>query len=231
MLVRIGLENGPDGGRVYAWMLDYPGCVAYGKDQPSALLECPRAVLEYTSWAARHAGSEVFESGHMDFRLVETYQVYSIDEQFNEVQDGLEINAFFRDDWRPLSEAETALAANLVTWAREDLLATVAELPAEILDAPHEGQRWTMRGIVAHMATAQWWYLDRMGAGGARSALPKDPFQRLDTVFARLMDTLPGLAGSRQVVGLDGEFWSPRKFVRRSVWHLLDHIRHVHQLL
>jgi hypothetical protein len=46
-------------------------------------------------------------------------------------------------------------------------------------------------------------------------------------VRQRLIASLPELVGSTQVVGTGGEFWSPRKVVRRAIWHELDHIRHI----
>ncbi|MCJ7659303.1 MAG: hypothetical protein MUO67_09160 [Anaerolineales bacterium] len=39
------------------------------------------------------------------------------------------------------------------------------------------------------------------------------------------------MVGSHQVVGVGGEFWSPHKLLRRSVWHERDHIAHIQALL
>jgi hypothetical protein len=50
-------------------------------------------------------------------------------------------------------------------------------------------------------------------------------------VRSNLEYILPGLAGSTLVVGMSGEFWSPRKVLRRAVWHELDHIAHIRKLL
>jgi len=50
-------------------------------------------------------------------------------------------------------------------------------------------------------------------------------------VRANLLEILPGLAGSSRVVGVSGEFWSPRKLLRRAVWHEYDHIAHIRKLL
>ncbi len=66
---------------------------------------------------------------------------------------------------------------------------------------------------------------------GERSSLPKDPFQRLEVVRQRLIEALPSLAGSKQVLGVDGELWSPRKLLRRALWHEMDHIGHIVELL
>ena len=57
------------------------------------------------------------------------------------------------------------------------------------------------------------------------------PFQRLEQVRSHLVEILPGLVGSTQVVGISGEFWSPRKLLRRAVWHEYDHLAHIRKLL
>jgi hypothetical protein len=64
-----------------------------------------------------------------------------------------------------------------------------------------------------------------------REDVPDEPFERMEKVHALLLATLPGLVGSRQVVGVDGEFWSPRKLLRRSIWHERDHTFHIRSLL
>jgi hypothetical protein len=50
-------------------------------------------------------------------------------------------------------------------------------------------------------------------------------------VRAHLISALPDLAASNAVVGIDGEFWSPRKLLRRAVWHERDHTAHILKLL
>jgi hypothetical protein len=34
-----------------------------------------------------------------------------------------------------------------------------------------------------------------------------------------------------KVVGVEGEMWSPRKVLRRAVWHERDHTEHIRKLL
>ena len=46
-----------------------------------------------------------------------------------------------------------------------------------------------------------------------------------------LREALPRLAGANQVLGVDGEFWSPRKLLRCALWHELNHIAHIIKLL
>jgi hypothetical protein len=230
MIIRIGLENGYQG-RSLAWALDYPGCFAYGPDGPSALLGIPRALLNHRDWTETHAGREVIEVGDFDLRLVETWEDYSINRQFEPAADGYEVNAWFRDDWRPLSEGDVQRGVELLTWSRADLLQIVRDLPADLLDRQLPDERWSIRGVLGHVGGAEWWYLDRLGLGGERSALPRDAFERLGAVRTRLLAVLPELAGSKQAVGVDGEFWSPRKLLRRALWHELDHIGHIAHLI
>jgi hypothetical protein len=70
-----------------------------------------------------------------------------------------------------------------------------------------------------------------LGLAFPRQVVPEDPFQRLEKVRSKLVEVLPGLAGSTQVIGVSGEFWSPRKLLRRAVWHEYDHIAHIGKLL
>ena len=230
MQVRIGLENGFEGRRSIAWLLDVPGCTAYGRDGSEAVLRAPQALLEFASWAERHAGGDWLPLGDLDIRLVETYEVFHMRRALDPKNDELEINAWFREDWRPLDAEEVEHGLEVLRWQRDDLLAIVSGLDDAHLDQPHEGERWTIRGLLAHVATAEWWYLDRFGLFGPRAGLPKNPFERLAAVRARLLEELPGLAGQERVFGVDGEFWSPRKLLRRAIWHERDHIEHILKL-
>jgi hypothetical protein len=83
---------------------------------------------------------------------------------------------------------------------------------------------------LGHVGGAEWWYLDRLGLTFPRALVPGEPFERLRVVRAHLGDVLPELVGSRQVVGTAGEFWSPRKVLRRAAWHERDHTAHIWEL-
>lgn len=236
MHILIGLENGSEG-RSHAWALEHPGCFAYGRDSREALLNVPRAVLAYQTWLDRHTpDSWLKDLGDFDIRLVEACEVYTIDEQFATTDgEGYEVNAWFRHDWQPLTTVELQRATQLLAFSRSDLLELTDNLPAATLDQEHPGERWNIRGILGHVATAEEWYLHRLGLGlaGIKSStdLPKNVFERLTLVRQRLMAVLPSLVNSRQVVGVDGEFWSPRKLIRRAVWHERDHTEHILKLL
>ena len=232
MHIRIGLENG-DENRSVAWALDFPGCFAYGADSSEALVRVVPAYLAYRSWIRHHGGLPGLpEDRELDVKLVESWNVYWIDEDFEKGPGKpYAVNAWFHEDWKPLTRAEGRRAAALLQWAREDLLAALAGLTAAELDAERPGERWSIRGITRHVANAEWWYLERLGlAGVERAALPEDVLERLGVVRARLLNVLPDLEGLDLVVGRNGEFWSPRKLIRRALWHERDHTDHILKL-
>lgn len=247
-MFRIGLENGTEG-RSQAWVLGHPGCFAYGVDGSAALEAVPKAIQDYRLWIAAHtpeswltetdtersersARSEhSVQSEQSVYRLEETWECYFINSDFELVHDGYEVNAWFRHDWIPLSTEDIQRGLLLLSWGRAELLNAVGNLSLETLDRTYPNQRWSIAGILKHIGGAEWWYQDRLGLAFPRQAVPDEPFERLAKVRSNLVENLPELVGSMKVVGLEGEFWSPRKLLRRAVWHEYDHIAHIRKLL
>lgn len=232
MRIKIGVENNYEG-RSLAWVLDYPGCFAYGADGSEAILRVPEALLRYKEWIDSHLpDSWMKDLGDFDIHLEETFDVFTVNENYELVESGYEVNAWFRHDWRTLSAEDIRRAFLILQWSREDLLELVASLSPAQLDCKLEGERWSIAGVLGHIANAEHWYLDRLGmAEGKRSDLPVDVFERLHRVRQRLNVVLPELEELRKVVGVDGEFWSPRKLVRRATEHEIDHIDHIFKLI
>lgn len=233
MQIKIGLENGYEG-RSLAWALDHPGCFAYGSDGPAAVVNMAAAFLLYKGWIGQHTSdSWLADVQDVHVRLVETWEVYEIDADFETVPLGdIRINAWFRHDWKPLTRLEVKRGLQVLAFSRADLLKKYQNLSDEILDRTYPGERWSIRGILRHIATAEFWYLDRLGLSGMnRRDLPEDVFESLEIVRRRAMEALSAAEGSKQVVGVSGEFWSPRKVLRRIAWHELDHNEHIQKLL
>jgi len=218
-------------GRSLAWALEHPGCFAYGPDGEAALEALPAAWRAYTAWVAAHTAQSWLPGEPAEIRLEDTWDSYAIDEAFERASDGYEVDAWFLYDWKPLTGAEIERGMQILSWSRADLLATVSHLSHEKLAQTYPGERWSIAGILKHIAGAEWWYLDRLGLAFPRAEVPGDPFQRLEKVRTHLSQVLPTLDGSKQVVGTDGEFWSPRKLLRRAAWHELDHIAYICKLL
>ena len=230
MYFKIGLENGVEG-RSLAWVLDHPGCFAYGQDGHDALHLLPAAIQNYIDWIALHDHQPWLRRPEAELEADEIWEVYTIDEDYELAEEGYQVDAWFRHDWRPLTELDIERGLKLLAWSRADLLKSVRGLSQETLDAGQPGERWSIANILKHVGGAEWWYLDRLALAFPREEVPSDPFERLEKVRAHLVKTLPGLAGSRQVVGIDGEFWSPRKLLRRAVWHERDHTFHIRKLI
>lgn len=231
MHFKIGLESDVEG-RSLAWVLGYPGCFAYGADDQTALAATPAAIHEYAEWIELHGNERWLEPGDIELQVVDTWQVYYIDEDCQKVDFGHKsIEAWFQHDWIPLTEAQVAFGLQLLAWSRTDLLEAVRHLSPETLEKEYTGERWNIAGILNHVGGAEWWYLDRLGLAPPHDQVSDKPFKRLEFIRSCLSKTLPMLVGSQQVVGVDGEFWSPRKLLRRAVWHERDHTAHIHKLL
>ena len=231
MRISIGLELDNEG-RALAWALDYPGCYAWGDEGPDAVIALARELVAYENWSALHGQPDWARLGNFDLRVVETWQVYTINDQFDEQEGGYAVNAWFRHDWKPLTSEEIERGLTLLEWSREDLLRVAKPLEDRVLDLQYPSERWGIRGILKHVANAEWWYLDRLNlVEGGRDQLPVDVFARLEKVRELLRRSLPDLAGREIVLGKDGELWSPRKLLRRALWHEINHRQHILQLL
>lgn len=233
MNVNVGLENYP-GYRTTAWVLDHFGCVSYGKDQEEALGNVPQALVDYQAWiASRMQGSWLHGLEKAEVILADTWDVYTIDENFDPAKEGYEVESFFRHDWKPLAEEQTKRLRSILEWSRDDLLKEVKPLADAQLDREFPGERWSIRGILSHVAIAEQWYLSRLdlAEGLTWKDLPKDVFESLEFVRKMLYRKLPEMIGMQKVVGLEGEIWSARKVARRAAWHERDHVDHIGKLI
>jgi hypothetical protein len=229
VILKVGIECDSEG-RTIAWVLEYPGCFAYGKDKTEALQNLPISFHDYNEWLADYALGSLKVPLEVETQVEETWQVYQINDNFELDGNGYEVNAWFRHDWKPLSETEIEQSRQLLAISRKDILSAVQDLDEEQLDLKRPNERWSISGILNHVGSAEWWYLDRLGLAFPRAEVPTAPFERLEVVRAHLVRTLHRLAGSNQVVGIDGEFWSPRKVLRRAIWHERDHSFHIRKL-
>jgi predicted RNase H-like HicB family nuclease len=231
MIFRVGIENNNEG-RSIAWALEYPGCFAYGKDANAASANLEVAIQAYATWILKHEPRTWLNFEEAEIHVEETWEVYLINDDFDQVgKDGYSVESFFRYDWKPLTAIEIQRTLKMLAWSRADLLKTVKGLSDEKLNQIYLGERWSINGILKHVGGAECWYLDRLGLALPREQIPDEPFARLKASRARLNEILPTLEGSKQVVGVDGEFWSPRKILRRTLWHERDHTVHIQKLI
>jgi hypothetical protein len=233
MIFSIGIENNNDD-RTIAWALDHPGCFAYGQNSEEAQRNFLQAVREYRAWIARH--EEPWLTDEVEVVVEETFDAYFINPAFERVARGKDswmVESFFVRDWKPLVPHEIERALKLLAWSRADLLHLVEGLDTERLSRTYPHERWAINGILNHIGIAEWWYQERIGYPFPENEaeVPSDPFERLEVVREHFKSLLPKLDGVNKVVGLEGEIWSPRKVLRRAVWHERDHTEHIRKVL
>jgi hypothetical protein len=234
MIFQVGIENNNEG-RSIAWALEHPGCFAYGVKGEGAASNLEGALNKYAGWILRHDSNTWlnFEANEVELAINGTWDVYYIDDDMNigsEV-DGYSVESFFPYDWKPLTTTEIKHALDMLSWSRDDLLKTVHGLSEEKLNQTYTGERWSINGVLGHLGGAEWWYMHRLGLSFPRAEVPEKPLARLEKVRRHLNAVLLKLDGVKQVIGIDGEFWSPRKVLRRALWHERDHVDHIRKLI
>ncbi len=228
MRVHLGIEDIEPNNWV-AWVFEYPGCYSRGttvQETLDGVEECVnRHVRRLQSFQA-NTETEITEDVPVEYEIAERHQSFSI------AGDDYYVNACFRDDRRPLTEVEIADGLLLMRLYRAELLGLVRPLMTERLDQPIPGDRFgTIRGILQHVATAEWWYLDRLDRAFDRSLLATDIFALLSQVREHTAAVLSTLAGSTMVAEKRGERWTARKVVRRALWHEQVHTRQIGRYL
>jgi hypothetical protein len=234
MIFQVGIENNFEG-RSIAWALEHPGCFAYGMKGQAAMTNLEGALEKYAGWILRHESNTWLSFAESDIEMVVngSWDVYFIDDDMDKTNeaDGYSVDSFFPYDWKPLTKIEIKRALKMLAWSRVDLLNSVKGLSEEKLNQTYPGERWSINGILEHVSGAEWWYMDRLGLAFPRAEVPEQPLERLEKVRTHFNTLLPKLEGLKQVVGIDGEFWSPRKVLRRALWHERDHIDHISKLI
>jgi predicted RNase H-like HicB family nuclease/uncharacterized damage-inducible protein DinB len=208
-------------GRWIAHVPDLPGCFVERANRDEAIQAVPQSIEAYIAWCEGH-GLRI--SGLSDPMIVaEVIRAW-------ESEDGYEVNAFFASDRPPLVEDELPQFERLLNATRKDLLGVVGGLDTDDLSREFPGERWSIGGILMHVARAEWWYLDRIGLAFSSAELSDEPFQGLAEVREHMLATLPEFVRRSGVVTLAGETWSARKVLRRALWHERDHTDHIKKL-
>ncbi|MEW6050455.1 MAG: hypothetical protein AB1644_05260 [Candidatus Zixiibacteriota bacterium] len=197
-----------------AWVFEVPGCYARASTRDEAISSVPYA-LDETLARLTQAKFLALGSFQPPFEFV-------IAEEFRAFQSSPDylVNAFFENDRSPLTVGDTEYAECLLGLNRRELLSVVANLPAAIRDKPIPGEvQRNINGILRHIGTAEWWYWDRLGLAFPQGERPDDPFELLAKVRDFTLTRLHGLVGDTQTTVCSGEQWSPRKLMRRAIWH------------
>lgn len=209
-------------GRWIAHVPALPGCFASADTRDAARSLASSAIRDYFDW--RRSRGDDQPAPEFEIAVDEIVREWA-----HPTDPDYVVNAFFAADAPALTASDIRDALRLLEWSRADLLAAVEGLTPDVMNQAVEGE-WSIDGILNHTARAEWWYLDRLDlAGFPREDLPAGRRARLDRVRARWVEVLPQLESIARVEVKYGEVWSPRKIVRRAVWHERDHTQHILQ--
>jgi hypothetical protein len=207
----VSLEVG--GKRVFAGAVDWPGWCRSGRDEDAAI----EALFAYAPRYAR-----VLRGTRLGFEAPADASAFTVVERLT----GNATTDFGAPDVPPSADAEPVAEgdlARLTTLLRASWRACARAVDAaegkELAKGPRGGGR-DLNGIVDHVLGSDEGYVTLLGA----RAPPGDEDDRVERVRTAVLDALevavregvpPGPRG--------GKRWTPRYFVRRSAWHVLDH--------
>ena len=219
MLLQLNLEEME--GRWIAHLAGWPGGFASGATRDEAMAGAQHAIPEYFAWLRRH-GEQPPEVS-FEFAVDEVHRAWISEDEY-------EVNAFFAADRAPLTAEEVEVFGRRLQASRADLLDSYLGLNDEALAHELPGERWAINGILNHVAAAENWYLGRFNLDHDAAWEMTDVLGKLMLVRAQLNEALRLFVDRTDVVTIQGETWSPRKIIRRALWHELDHAAHIRQL-
>ncbi len=199
-------------GRWIAHVAELPGAFASGATVDAAAAAAPRAILEYLVWSEAPA-SQPLAPAAVVREIVRAWE-YAPD---------YEVNAFFAADRPPLTEADVDAARRLLYLAQAEMLDAFLGVADADLHRILPGEDRSISDLLRHVAAGENWYLDHFGLAHPTVGEVVDPLGRQLLARQQLLDVLPHLTGDERVVMVNGELWSPRKIVRRALWHQREH--------
>lgn len=202
--------------RVFAAAVDWPGWARSGRDEGSAIA----ALLDHGSrYASAVRGTRLGFSAPAsgaEVRVVERLKGTA-------TTDFGAPDASPRSDATPMSDADLRRSATILRacWRTFDRAAADAEGKALAL-GPRGGGR-DLDGIVGHLLDADQGYLTRLAWKFAAEG--DDPAAALEHTRGAVLDALATAVhdGVPPAGPRGGKRWTPRCFVRRVAWHVLDH--------
>lgn len=215
-------------GRWTAQILDLPGCFAFGRDEAGALAALTASLPTYYAWLRSHDDYMPDVRGPWQVVPRETLNTRPVGEH--------EVNAFFAPDAQAVDDEELDWGLALLGWAHEDLMRMARALPAAALDVPPPQGGRTLRQILDHVGQSQLWFVSRLDASPVPTAISQlggETVERLDRVHNACESRLRGANEEQRARVLDheGERWSMRKVLRRSVQHTREHTAEVQRLM
>jgi len=204
--------------RTFAGAIDWPGWCRSGRDEASAL----DALVEYGPRYAR-----VLRAAQIGFQAPTDAAALAVVERCegNATTDFGAPSVAPSSDTRPIEETELRRFQTLLKacWHAFDAAAQAA-VEKELRKGPRGGGR-ELEGIVQHVLDSDAGYLASVGWKLKRNDAD-DPAKQLEQTRQAILSALAASArGEVPERGPRGGIrWTPRYFVRRVAWHVLDHV-------
>ena len=217
--IDVYLETGEK--RTFAGALDWPGWCRSGRDEASAL----QALLDYGPRYARVLSTNG-KMKEFEFQTPTDVSSFVVVERIkgNAATDFGAPNLAPAQDAKPVDEKELARFQSILKacWRAFDATVRSAE-GKELRKGPRGGGR-ELEGVVRHVLGADGSYLSSLSGKVAQDEaadLSEEMKRTRKAILQGLKAAAHGEIPERGPRG--GIRWTPRYFVRRSAWHVLDH--------
>lgn len=199
--------------KTFAGALEWPGWCRSGRDEASAL----QALLEYGPRYER-----VIKPARLGFHAPKDVSAFIVVERVkgNATTDfgapGIAPSA----DAEPVNPAQRKRLERLLTACWQAFDQQVSAGTGKTLRTGPRGGGRELDGVLNHVLEAEAGYLNQLGG-----KLPKEQIGELEPTRQAILETLAASArGEIPARGPRGGLrWSPRYFIRRAAWHVLDH--------
>ncbi len=233
MDAKLGLVK--HGTNLHAWVLNLPGCIVGGGSMAELELALPLALAEHTAWLRSH-GEDIEDI--LSWDVTEVIDGQKLADRGGEF--------CFEADREPMAADDLEQAIRRITFAREDLLAQIHNLPETIMEwkPPRSSVKafdpWaedvrTIRDIAAHVLQLEVYYRGGLRDGQAPGIFEPvaDPVAEREQTLELLRSISPeGLARAFAPVRPSRDIadcWTVRKVVRRIISHDRAHTAEIIQ--
>jgi hypothetical protein len=202
------LQSGVEEIEPGVWLVsifDMLGCYSSGISADIAIAAAPAQARQYYQWLASKDGG--FPDIVSDLRV--------------EVIERIPLHGFFKKDADPLRMWDVELADRVLQWNRQDLLDSCH--PEAVSSVKREGINNSEK-LFEHLYRSELWLLSRLGFTMEALELPSSGKGRMEVVRQSVLEQLGQWVDAEFVRDIEGERWSPRKVLRRLLWHDRDHL-------
>ncbi len=204
--------------RVFASALDWPGWCVPGRDEAAGL----QALVDM---GPRYA--EMLKGKRLGYKAPKTVATLKVVERQkgNATTDFGAPNLAAKAEARPVSAAELKRYEKIIAACFASLAGAAEAAQGQALSKGPRGGGRELGEIVRHVLEAQQGYLATLGWKFKHPG-PLNQIAAIAPVGAAVVEGLgAAVRGETEKIGpRGGQRWAPRYFVRRSLWHVTDHL-------